>query len=434
MNSRELIQNPVVKDVALAAAEGLGLVAITTIYNHRELTHESIETKTALRLISEAAMFSIGQDPRIWAEVHKKHHRFSDANLAPILEMADYIEWRQTNPGRQHPLVPSLFANLDPGAELTIDDIRTIGNAARPLVQNLYDAPENYSQEEELRLLDAKQPRYFYSHRLGLRERLEGKAQEIDKPKSRTIAAITPELRDPHSPVLHENGVLGIFKDNMALYRKQAAHEQMRRPKRFGLGIAPLFIGNIALHVLGSHEFTPSDVIRRAAVGSTIAGVIAGILVFGGNLTNSAGHPGNSLLKAVLDGNIVPNPDGTYSYNAKWLSLPTFDEVGGQDDHHQRPGDIAYTSARGIRKVMSAPFGSLLEAMADRNILLRHGKQFGQKDNPDPSFRRPDEPHEAVVLLQQTRVRTIQTTKRRRKIRDNPLQFAPVSANRYFGR
>ncbi|MGH7240155.1 MAG: hypothetical protein ACREHG_08870, partial [Candidatus Saccharimonadales bacterium] len=404
MNSRELIQNPFIKDVALTAAEGLGLVAITTIYNHRELTHESVETKTALHLISEAAMFSIGQNPKMWAEVHKKHHRFSDANLAPILEMADYIEWRQANPERQHPPLPSLFANLDPGAELGLEDIRTIGDAARPLVKDSYDAPESYSLEEELRLLDTKQPRYFYPHKLGLRERLEDKAPAIIVPEARTITAITPELRDPHSPILHENGVLGIFKDNMALYKKQAAHEQKRLPKRFGMGVAPLFIGNIALQVLGANEFTPANVIRRAAVGSAVAGAIAGVLVFGGNLTNSAGHPGNNLLEAVLRNNIVPNPDGTYSYNAKWLSLPTFDEVGGQDDHHQRPGDIAYTSAHGIRKAMSAPFGSLLEAMADRDILLRHGKQFGQRDNPDPSFMRPDEPHKAVVLLQQARV------------------------------
>ncbi len=107
--------------------------------------------------------------------------------------------------------------------------------------------------------------------------------------------------------------------------------------------------------------------------------------------------------------------DGTFTSNAKWLSAPTVDEVGGQEPHHDFPWRVAYTTNTGILGIRDAAFGSLLDTLTKHKTLLDPGQQFGHPELNDlePNqaaieqviqLRRPDMPTEALLELQKARV------------------------------
>lgn len=417
----ETIQNPLFRSAAVTTAEALGIVAFTTMYNHRELTHDSIKLRPALRSIARTAMRAIGMNPYVWASVHTVHHATPDANLVPIIETADYLEWRASNPSVIAPPVPETFVSLDPVAALSPEQVKDIGGAARQLVEDRYDAPSNYSMEDTVRLLDPSAPRYFYDERPGFLRRKFSKskvAPEQKAPDERSLAYLTPELRDPHSPALHRKGVRGVMYDNVQLYSQageyfrnnanRPAHLQQEASDKIGeypkWGQRALIVGNIAIAGAIFSGVSPVELGGHVLAGHVMTGLMATGLRFGGNLTNSFGHGGKRPWWSFIHNKLLAKEDGTFATNAKSIGqIFSLDEVGGQGDHHDKPGRIAYSSRRGAKKLRDAPFGSILEFLSRRKLGMSQGSGFGL----GPNERRPDEPTEAWVKLQEARILTM---------------------------
>lgn len=59
-------------------------VPATTVYLHRTVTHRSLVMKPWVEWTFKFVNWiSTGADPGIWAAIHRKHHAFSDVDLAP---------------------------------------------------------------------------------------------------------------------------------------------------------------------------------------------------------------------------------------------------------------------------------------------------------------------------------------------------------------
>jgi hypothetical protein len=437
---KEAIHNPNVQSVMIAATIGVGLVAPTTIYDHREVTHESVKTKPFLEHASRALNSAVGVRPRIWGRgVHRTHHAFPDANFTAILELADYAEWRDSHNVDQnlYPEPAEVYSNLDPEAVLTVSDILLLGDLVRPLVKDRYDVPETYSLQKAQEIIDTEQERYLYKRTPGLLQRIIGDSKtDFELAEPRSVQAIAPELRDAHSPALHRLGVLGVLLGNAALYKVAAKYYKLREEAGDDFGkdkwderiydktriAASAFFGvNIALQLLiGRNNTKNHNITRQAARGSLVALGGITVLLAGGNITNSIGHGGKNPIRSLFSRKPTVKSDGTYAANTKALSGPTLDEVGGQEDHHRWPWLIAYTTRKGLQKLYDAPFGSTLDGLAAHSILLDPGTQFGHPDlytleearsptiaTSNNRERRPDETTEAVLVLQGLRRRTL---------------------------
>lgn len=419
------LTNPSAQSLALALAQGENFVAITTLYNHRQLTHESIQMEPVAEHVARTTMWLLGVKPRIWAEVHKIHHSITDANLLPTKETADYLVWRQDHSAPQHPEIPRIFKGLDPGADLRPAQILKLGQLAETLVAGRYDRPKDYSISEAQRLLDPKTPRYFYPTKTERRDNKLNNRSDSE-PANRSLNKLAVELRDPHSPVLHNNGVRGILRDNVSLYRFAASYmEQLEKAgKNFGqdnwdrliydkvkLGVTVFYAGNIAVAYVQQPDSSPKGLLKAAARGSLVAISADGIVIAGGNITNSLGHAGEltSLAQTLFTNEIAMKADGSYTTNDKRLSLPFLDEVGGQEVHHGSPDKINYTRASGRKSFEEAPFGSSIKVLVKNNILMKPGNQYGaNKDTPPDGLlsKRPDVLNETVLLMQKFRVET----------------------------
>jgi hypothetical protein len=420
------------EDITIAAMEAMSLVALTTLYNHRELTHQSLKLKPVLRTLARTAMWGIGMKPRIWADVHLDHHGYPDANIGPINETADFLEWAEANPERIDQKIPEFFPAgvLDPDADLTLADVKEIGAANREKFEGRYTRPTDYSKYDIARLLDAALPRYFYPDKP---KRGEEPSQEVESIPEDSIRHLFPEMCDPHSPVLHKDGILGVLLHNVSLYKKRAKYheEHENDPGRNGvpadkldevvfdktkLGVAAFFAGNIAIKYALNWSRGERSLKLAVAEGTAITLMAMGGLVVGGNITNALGHGGASIIKGLLGGKPPVKPDGTYTSDFALLSAPTFDEVGGQAKHHLRPWLRAYSFAKGAKKLIEAPFGTAVDNLAERSILMDKGNQFGHPevelstglsdDDSENRFIRPDEPTRAVILLQKARAIT----------------------------
>lgn len=423
----EVLQNPFVQQGIITSAEALGIVALTTVYNHRELTHDSLKLGRVMRAIARTAMRAIGMNPYVWASVHTIHHAIPDMNLVPVLETADYLEWREEHPEVTEPPIPTKFTGLDPVAELSPEQIIDIGGSTRKLVKGRYDKPTGYSDEEASRLSDADNSRYFYDELPGFINRVLRREKPAPKPSfpERSLQYLAPELQDAHSPALHRKGVVGILFDNVPLYSKSSWHFEKnanrmphlmqgvndRIAENPKLGQRLLILGNIAIAAATFGSLTPLTLAGSVLSGYAMTGLMASGLRAGGNVTNSFGHGGKHPMKAFLRGvfrkQYQPEimADGTYSADVKGVgSVLTFDETGGQRVHHFFPWKIAYSVRRGIRKLIDAPFGAaILEPAVKLNLGMSRGNNFGL----EPGQRRPDEPTEATVKMQQARVHTL---------------------------
>ncbi len=415
------------------AAEALTMVGFTTLYDHRELTHHSLKAKKVMNLAGRMSAMMLGRIPRHWARTHISHHAARDANLLNILETADCLDWLNNNSAKTKAKVPHIFKGLDPDAELSPDDVLAIGSSIREVVKDRYDRPTEYSEDDLARLLDGQTPRYYYPKNIK-----DQSAEKSIKSGDRSINRLRSVLIDPHSPALHRYGVLGVLWQNVPLFkanqRDVKAFEQIgeydlgqdETDKKFfdnsKLGLSLFFLGNIGLMFMlnknQSINGRSDKLLNRLAVaaieGSAVSIGVAQGYKMGGNITNGLGHLGASLYQALVS-KPKCKPDGTYPYNAKLFNLVTFDEVGGQYDHHAKPGKIAYTDASGIRKLINAPFGTIVEKLTDRSILYDHGDQYGHPELVEDVFTldsnrqpRPDEPMRAVLMLEAARRRTMQ--------------------------
>ena len=146
-----------------------------------------------------------------------------------------------------------------------------------------------------------------------------------------------------------------------------------------------------ALTLIARGKYKPEDFAKAAVIGGAIFGVKLGFHIAGGNITNSLGHAGKMtperFINAIFGEEYKPvlNPDGTVSTDSvnggllgRLISMITFDEVGGQKEHHLGPDKIAFTSQEGIKAWWEAPWGSLLSVLARSRYfpLINEGKGF----------------------------------------------------------
>ncbi len=398
----------------LAAIPG---IAGVTARHHRELTHRSLELDPALEEWIDREMRTYAPTTEIWAAVHRLHHHFPDTSLYAIWKTAGAIKQAS---GIE---IPNHYPFLDRFAVLTADDIVEIGDYSDEYLKDrlggTYEPPSKYSKDQLRVLLDPQEPRYLYPEK-----RHDGSKYSQDE-KARIL------LRDPHSPALMDrrNGVRGVLGSNVALYR-EASHlfrdhpELMPKDLQATVNIDPtatrvdafieqsLDLADLVLRA--RNKYQPEDQLKALLAGVAINTVKLGFHIAGGNITNSLGHAGEttplSFLQAIFakDYQIKLNSDGTISTDAVYggpfgrlVSWLTFDEVGGQDVHHKRPDQIAYTFAQGLRACREAPWGKVLDGLAESPYFpwINPGKGFDLKEGET----RPDMPNPGVLLIQRRR-------------------------------
>lgn len=425
---------PAVKTAATIVGLGIafGFVGVggVTMDHHRGKSHNSTEIHPGIGESIDFLMPVYSPDKSVWASVHRGHHRYADSALASFLRIYRAIGWMENNPEKaQGVAIPDTYPYLDPYVEhFSKKDVMEIGRYAETAIKERmgasYKPPENYSIEELQDLLNPTQERYFYP----------------EKPKQKGVYSQEYIedilLRDPHSPALfppNDNGVVEVLKHNVGLYR-QASHIYRDMPElkpkdlQTGksvdhqkvriIGFTKLSLMLSGLVLLARNKYEPKDFLKAVITGTAINTVALGLHLFGGNVTNSGGHAGEAkegFLNIVGKKRYKPTlyPDGTIAYNlvdqgflGKAISFLTLDEVGGQREHHEDPGKIAYTSKEGFAGFKEAPWGKFLSVLARSKYfpLINEGKGF----NLQPGETRPDMPNPGVLLIQQRRAEQLQ--------------------------
>jgi hypothetical protein len=435
----ETLRNPYIITGATGVGLAVAAVAGVTVVAHREYSHESLELTPPAEAVGRIALTLSATVPEIWSDVHTgPHHQIRDANLVPLIETGDYFAWRDEHPEVNYPPIPELFSNLDTPAQLSPEDIRQVWALAREIktrrgqvIKDLYTPPASYSPEEAERLLDTKTLRFLYEDK---------PSKEIPTPG--TLASIAHLLRDPTSPHLHKNGFFGVLLGGIGLYRRPAKVFARERNitndydtstwyKRLNVrykqwGPPALFAANIGVRL--GYKAATGKLTRETAKTAIASGVVSSTVtstsvLAGSNIVNAAGHINTNKLADLFRKRewgglwhelLEPSPkeDGTYTNDADGagLGLMTQDEAARQEQHHLWPWLVAFTDKTGLEKVKQAPYGSILDFLANHKLAgLRPGRQYSERNNPEGFDRskRPDMPAEAVLLLEAFRVRAI---------------------------
>lgn len=418
------------RPAAEIAAAGLASAFVTaagiTARNHRELTHRSIILHPWLQQLADFDQRTIGVgDTTIWADVHRTHHGIPDATLFPFWHIARAVRWMNQNPGKVDGVTfPDTFPHLDPYVDrFSREDVFEIGMQADTIMRqrlgDAYKEPTGYTPDELNSLFHPTEPTYYYP-----------KDKHVGPYSQDDIAELL--LGDPHSPVRIRppelNGVRGVLKQNYPLYTR-AAELFRKRPELKSADLQSEGDGNkevtLAHRIAGvlipagvvllrRGKFKPKDFAIALAAGAAIFELKTGYVVAGGNIVNSLGHAGElnrQTLKAALQNKVFQprlKADGTVATDTtatgilgRALSAATFDEVGGQAEHHKSPEKIAYTSQKGWRAWRDAPWGMTLETLADSKWfpLLKGGAGFNLKEG-EP---RPDQPIRAMEIIHRRR-------------------------------
>lgn len=464
-----IANNQLATDIALAGAQAAIFVMGTAAAVHRK-SHDNVELSPMADNVSRVILAPTGVAERFWQFIHiNMHHRFRDANVLEILRFADFLEYREENNITEPPL-HEIYPNYDPVAHLSVDDIRAIGDVQRAEIGHRYDRQAHYTQQEMDQFADNKTPKYFYPQRRTLLQCIQRVKKERIAHEPRSLDSLANELRDTHSPALHLEGEIGIAKHNVPNYkdaqRDLVAQEAEGRDfgkttrdeffEHTGAWMGAFFGSNVLLQIAIKRNLTKKGLAEAAANGVFVAAGALGGYVLGGIVTNVKGHSGwkdalknsaknsgrmllglpiqptqigddgsyaNSSKKRYIDRLKQPQvkEDGTFTSNNKWLSAPTFDEVGGQQNHHEKPWSIAYSDETSIRRVVEAPFGTVLELLSRHSLFLKPGAQFGHleikesniplitpEDYDKRTYVRPDEPAKSVLMIEAIRRRTIQ--------------------------
>lgn len=407
----------------------LGVMGIT-IEPHRNLTHKSLKPH---EWISKAIRFeqkTLGvKDLTIWAAAHRGHHRWTDFRAKRFIHAARAVEWIQKEEaaGRKVDVeVPKHFKHFDPRVpEFPADRAIKIGQMAEfdaaSRMGDAFERPTNYTSDQIKEMLYPEEEDFYPDYKK-------------KKPDDYTSDEIMDMLTsDPHSPLYEPgtNGVRGTFKNNFSRYKYRAdlfrnrpefkdpdlqtENDKLPPEERKDEKVWPYVVAGFALPAAGvllsRGKYEPKDFAIAAIGGAAVNGARAGLEIFGGNTTNALGHSGDAIdlvRKLFKKDYLIPiNPDGTLATDTtlagvvgKIISLLTLDEVGRQKDHHDRPGEPAYSAAQGAQKWMEATWGSSLEAIANSSIpLFEPGEGF----DLDEDERRPDDPHKAMDLVMLTR-------------------------------
>ncbi len=428
----------VVKTLAKVAAAGFAFSlpgSLWVIINeHRRWTHRSIEVDSALEDPLDGYMKIYAPEPRIWAAVHDGHHKLRDVDLFSFLEISDAVEWMESRPDRDQKVpIPNEYSHLDRGVErFNLKGVKKIGGHARAILIDRmggeYRPPSDYTDEKLRDILNPTSPRWSYDYDpIAANHKNEYTLREI----ARVI------LRDPHSPYLagKQNGVREVMERNVPFYQV-ASHiykkyprfmpkhlrnedDSISRDRNFGdyaLGVGlPTLAVLIAKGVGSRGNLKTEDLIKTALYGGVIFGARLGFHIAGGNITNSLGHAGvmtsERFPKAILGKKyeFELNPNGSISTNViyggilgRLINFITFDEVGGQEEHHEHPEKIEYTSQKGLRAWVDAPWGMTLKTLAHSEHFpwIRPGRGFDLKEGEI----RPDMPNPGVLLIEQRRI------------------------------
>lgn len=405
----------------LAAGVAFVNLSKTAVLDHRHWTHDSIafENPTHEKIARTSGAHLT--DTKAWASVHTIHHSTPDANLLPFAELADYLDWHEAQttlrPGQLE--IPDTVRGFDPAIpELDVETAREIGVLARELVADFYTPQANYTAEEAHDIMLSPDDKFRYESQQAIKQARRNPIHY--DPENTSLHDMRFMLRDPHSPALHDKGILGILAYNVPLY---GYVEQSFQDPRFRLerlqpddwdetlreNRAKLrwgYVGAMALATIAANRSkTPGQAAGNAVLGAAASGLAVVGLIQGGNITNALGHGGDWKKyrpSDIREGVVHVKPDGTYTSNSKTLSAPTLDEVGGQYEHHEDPSRIAYTTQEGWKRWAYAPYGRFLEKLIDKGVLLKEGGNFG-------GDHRPDLPSDAVLLIEKTRRQHIGT-------------------------
>jgi len=77
------IKRQLVKATAIGTVTGLADFAATTCWMHRSLTHKAYKLAPPLEGAARAVMWGTGTRPRVWATVHRAHHKKADVEGDP---------------------------------------------------------------------------------------------------------------------------------------------------------------------------------------------------------------------------------------------------------------------------------------------------------------------------------------------------------------
>ena len=285
MRKREIVRRGVMQTAALTA----GALIHTAWKDHRTKTHRSIELSRATDLTMDIAGGAFTDSNR-WAAVHRIHHSTPDANLYPAVQFADMMTWLENHPEvRDGYRIPEAVRGLDPAVpEMSLQEAMTLGEKARQLVAGAYQPKADYTPEEIEQLLYASEPRYLYEAPKGDKNAVP----MVDV--NATLWDLRYLLRDPHSPALHPDGMLGIAVNNRPLYEDtveffernpqfmpedimETAREKWiwehKKAVRWGMVGA-----NVVARVIAERSRTVPEVARSSARGAAVAGVAHSVL------------------------------------------------------------------------------------------------------------------------------------------------------------
>ncbi len=433
---RRSVPGLVAGGAALAAGIALAGVEGITWRSHRELTHNSIKLGRLSRALMDLEQLSLGiKEPSVWAAVHRIHHQMTDASLYPFWRAYHAIQ----NAEASGMPVPEKFKHMDPFVdEFSRAEVEAIGLEAdkflRKRMGEKYYRPPIFNGNEGIHeALNPESPRttYWYPDY----KDVKGKKVAEDFTSDEFARVLTT---DPHSPALVPpkngklNGVRGIGTRGAFYYLAGGSdmfyavpdlkpedlqtgtelEDRARKSKNAKLALAARFAIPAATVLFARGDFSPKGFAIAGASGTAIGAASMGLEVAGGMAVNSLGHAGvlnrvriiQSIIRSEYQMQL--NPDGSLSTNTlsagplgRILSWATLDEVGKQDHHHRKPGDIAYTDQTGWKAVLDAPWGSLTSYLAHNKYV-----KFIQ---PGDGFEgeRPDMPHEGVMLIRKARMR-----------------------------
>jgi len=432
--TREVVP-PITKTVVKGAPLVIYLAtAVTSLLNHRQKSHGSIELHPAVEKVFTMEQYSMGIDPNIWATVHgPEHHRFSDATLYPFYKVARAVHWLEQSKDSEvasKVAIPETFPHQDPYVEkFTLEDEMRIGDHAIGVVKDKlgedYREPSEYSIEELNAILHPTEPQYYY-------EPYDKKKREYSQ---EDIARIL--LTDPHSPSLQPLGkgtgrsrnnmvVQGIknelkdykrasnlFKAKPHLKPENLQREGEEPNESYGREMIAGFVVAALGTLLIRNKYKKEDAFIAAAVGSALNGIRMGTAVVGGMVINVLGHASSldkeTLVESIKNNNyrIKPRQDGSVATNTanagaigKGINVVLLDE-GEQAVHHQFPQNIAYTRRKGLSAFIDAPFGSAISFLANSKFfpLIKPGKGVPL----DKDGRRTDMKHGAVEIIELAR-------------------------------
>ena len=458
MELRDALQNRYVQQGMIAGAAGMGFVLDTVVIPHRERTHQSVTLNPVLDRAGRYVLSLAGVRSDTWAAVHTNHHGKTDADFAPMIQAGDLLDFRDEHPELDWPELPERFVGLDPVAEPTPKEVQRLAGLARRNVKGGYEKPDSYTKEEVEAILFTTEPRYFYEEspsriKDGIRRvkkfwnRNDSEPQVKKSPLDILREADIYkhfEVRDPHSPVLHRLGTLGVALHNVGLFGKPARHYEDRDNRPDHLKDVDLdkdgnppkdrkvnfVVGNMVLSAtlgIAQGERSPAQIAKNAALGGATAVAAYGIYIGGGNFINSYGHGGATPWRSFVTGKIKMLKDGTFAADAPAAATTATFGEGKQDFHHKHPEAVCYSkfaeqyletdysqvylghtetqteNRKPWLRWFDDPFGSAVLAAVNHGWGMKPGPQFADRK---PGELRPDVPSEEVIELQVLRVKT----------------------------